>query len=85
MRWNSHLITVSNIPSNDSSLLDYSDQLSESLGHNGAREHASTAEQDVVGVVLNRCRVVGSDISAYCLLIQTWDSMSLNLCLGLEI
>ena len=45
------LITVSNIPSNHSSLLDYSDQLSESLGHNGAGEHAGTAEEDVVGVL----------------------------------
>ena len=47
----SNLIAVSNIPSNDSSLLGYPDQLSESLGHNGAREHAGTAEHHVVRVV----------------------------------
>ena len=51
MRGSSDLITVSNIPSNDSSLLDYSDELSESLGHDGAGEHAGTAQQHVVGVV----------------------------------
>ena len=45
------LITVSNVPSYDSSLLDYPDELSEGLGHNGAGEHAGATEQDVVGVV----------------------------------
>ena len=47
----SDLITISNIPSNDASLLDHSDELSESLGHDGAGEHAGTAQQHVVGVV----------------------------------
>ena len=47
----SDLITISNIPSNDSSLLDHSDELSERLGHDGAGEHAGTAQQHVVGVV----------------------------------
>ena len=47
----SDLITISNIPSNDSSLLDHSDELSESLGHDGAGEHAGTAQQHVVSVV----------------------------------
>ena len=51
VRGSSDLITVSNIPGNDSSLLDYSDELGEGLRHNGAGKHAGTAQQHVVGVV----------------------------------
>merc|ERR1719433_744792 len=66
------LITVSNIPSNDSSLLDYSDQLSESLGHDGAREHAGTTEQHVVRVVGNWSWCVRGDVAAESFLVETF-------------
>ena len=38
------LVTVSNVPCNDSSLLHDPDELGESLGDDGAGEHAGTAE-----------------------------------------
>ena len=46
-----HLVSISDIPGDDSSLLDDPDELREGLRHDGAREHSGTAQQHVVSVV----------------------------------
>ena len=46
-----HLVSISNVPSNDPSLLDDPDELREGLRDDGAGEHPSAAQKHVVGVV----------------------------------
>ena len=47
------LITISNVPGNNSTRLDNSDQFSECLRNYRSREHACTAQEGIISVVCN--------------------------------